>query len=343
VGACYAVAVEPPLVSILLPARDAISTIDACLRSILRQSDPRWECLVLDDGSRDDTAAAAEAWSRRDARLRVHRFARRGLVDTLNAGLAHCRGQFVARMDADDLMRRDRLARQAEFLRECPWLAGAGCHVRLFPRTALTAGRRAYEAWLNSLRTEKEIRRDAFVECPLAHPALMVRREVLSCFGYRDTAWPEDYDLVLRLLEAGHDLGVVPRRLVMWRDRPDRLSRTDARYGLERFTNCKAHFLARGFLAAGPTYVLWGYGATGRALRRALSRHGKTPSHIVEIAAGRIGQRIHGAPVVPIDALPSLRGRPVVVSVAFDGPRREIRDAMAGMQFVEGRDFVCAA
>lgn len=332
-----------PTVSIVLPARDAARTIDACLRSVSRQTLHDWECLVLDDGSADDTGAQAEAWARRDARFRVHRLPRRGLVGTLNAGLALCRGRLAARMDADDLMRRDRLALQAAMLDEHPTLAGVGCHVRLFPRAALTAGRRVYEAWLNGVRDAFDVRRDAFVECPLAHPALMVRRQVLSSFGYRETAWPEDYDLVLRLLEAGHDLGVVARRLVMWRDGAARLSRTDPRYGLERFAACKAHFLARGFLAATPTYVLWGYGATGRALRRALVDEDRLPSHIVEVAPGRIGQRIHDVPVVPVDAVPRLRGRPIVVSVAFSEPRRQIREVLTSIRFVEGRDFICAA
>src|SRR5438477_234229 len=85
------------------------------------------------------------------------------------------------------------------------------------------------------------------------------------------------------------------RALRTWRDRPVRLSRTADRYGLDRFTACKAAFLAAHFLAATEAYVLWGYGPTGRALRRALLAEGKQPSHIVELHPGRIGNTIHGA------------------------------------------------
>jgi hypothetical protein len=63
----------------------------------------------------------------------------------------------------------------------------------------------------------------------------------------------------------------------------------------------------------------------------------------VEVKTSRIGQRIHGAPVIRPDALPPLRGLRVVVSVARHGPRWEIRRAMAAMGFLEGVDFVCAA
>jgi hypothetical protein len=246
-------------------------------------------------------------------------------------------------MDADDVMHRERLAMQVAALDADGGLAAVGCHVRMFPRQALTAGRLAYERWLNSLTSDADVRRDAFVECPIAHPALMVRRDALPAEGYRDTAWPEDYDLVLRLLADGARIGVVPRRLVAWRDSANRLSRRDARYGLDRFTACKAAFLARGFLGRGDEYALWGYGDTGKALARALTGHGKRPATIVEVHPGRIGQRISGTPVVGLDAVRSLRGTPLIVSVAGAGPRAEIRAHLARCGFVEGRDYVCAA
>src|SRR5262249_52085808 len=151
---------------------------------------------------------------------------------------------------------------------------------------------RRYEAWLNGIDAPARVRAEAFVESPIVHPTLLIRTQALRTAGYRDVPWPEDYDLMLRLLDAGHELAVVPHRLLGWRDHPARLTRTGARYALERITACKARFLAAGFLAARDEYVLCGYGATGRALRRALLAHGKRPSHLVEVHAGRLGQTI---------------------------------------------------
>ena len=330
-----------PLVSILLPARNAAATLPGALASILRQSEARWECVLVDDGSTDGTRAVALEAAARDSRVRVVAADGDGLIAALNEGLQHCRAPFVARMDADDLMRRDRLALQLERLRADATLAGVGSHVRLFPRPLASPRRGEYEAWLNSLHTAEDVGRDAFVECPIAHPTLMVRREAVAD-GYADRGWPEDYDLILRLLTSGRRLGVVPERLLAWRDSPFRLSRIHSRYDLERFTACKAYYLSRGFLAD-VKYVLWGYGSTGRTLLRALAACGRTPSHIVEVKRSRIGERIHGALVVPVAAVPSLRGRRVVVSVAREGPRNEVRRALAAFGFVEGSDYVCAA
>ena len=333
-------ALRIPSVSILLPARNAEATLSAALASVSRQTDTSWECIIVENGSTDRTGEIAAAAARRDGRFRIVP-AGGGLVEALNEGLRYCRAPLIARMDADDLMHRERLAAQVQALAADPALAGVGCHVRMFPRSGLSPRLREYESWLNSLRSADDVCRDAFVECPTAHPSLLIRRELLES-GYVDRGWPEDYDFVLRTLARGARLGVVPRRLLWWRDSPGRASRIDQRYAVERFTACKAHFLAAGFLAS-DEYVLWGYGSTGRALRRALRLLGKSPSHIVEVKRTRIGQRIFGAAVVPPEHIGALRGRPLIVSVARAGPREEIRRALAAAGFVETRDYICAA
>jgi glycosyltransferase involved in cell wall biosynthesis len=331
------------LVSVLLPAHDAAATLPATLTSLRRQSEPRWECVLVDDGSVDGTRAIAEAAARADARIRIVPMAHGGIVAALEAGLDACRARLVARMDADDVMHRDRLAAQSRALDADPTLAGVGCHVRFFPRRGMTDGLRDYERWLRTVDDPRRVREEAFVECPIPHPTLMMRRDVLAATRYRDAGWPEDYDLVLRLLAAGHRLGVVPRRLLAWRDRPARLTRTHPAYTQERIVACKAAFIADGFLAGSERYVLWGHGGTGRALRRALAAHGKRPSHVVEVHPGRVGNLIGGAPVIAPDGLAALpRGR-LVASVAGAEPRRQIREFLATLGWRELDDFVVAA
>jgi glycosyltransferase involved in cell wall biosynthesis len=332
-----------PRVSVLLPVRDAAATLAASLRSVSRQRLRELECIVVDDGSRDASLAIARVHSRCDPRFRVIEQPALGLVPALERGLADCRAPLVARQDADDCMHRDRLALQVDALDRSPGLAGVGCHVRLFPRSAIGPGMRAYESWLASVRTPEDVRREAFVECPLAHPTLVLRREVLLEHAYRDPGWPEDYDLVLRLLGAGYELGVVARRLLAWRHGPSRLSQRSAVYAPDRFTACKAHHLVRGPLAHATRYWLWGYGGTGRALARALRAHDRHPDAIVELHPRRIGQRIQGAPVIAPKDLGAPGTLPLVVSVAGAEARALIRAELAQRGFREGADYVCAA
>lgn len=334
-----------PHVDVLLPAWNAARTLPRALGSLLRQRHRNWTCLLIDDGSTDETWAIAQRFSARDARIRPLRQEHSGLVRALNWGLSHCRAEFVARFDADDVMHSERLALQLELLQTSPQLCAVGCHVRIFPTATLTLGRQSYVQWLNSLCSPEAIFRDRFVECPLAHPTWCMRRGTLQEFGYRHCSWPEDYDLILRLLAAGEHLGTVPRSLLGWRDHPTRASRTDQRYSLEQFTTCKAHYLARDWLHGSGSYVLWGYGDTGRQLCRALAEQGKHPSHIVELHPGRLGQRIQGAPVIPPSTLQTLdwATRRMVVSVSGQGPRSDVRAFALTLGLSEGSHYVCAA
>ncbi len=332
-----------PRISILLPVFDAAETLSAALGSVARQSEPDFECVVVDDGSRDASVAIAERVAAQDARFRVLRRPHLGLVAALNVGSEQCRALYVARMDADDLMSRHRLRDALAALQAERALDAVGCHVRLFPRRGLTPKRMAYERWLNAIVSPEDVQREALIECPIAHPTLTIRAELLRNFAYRDTGWPEDYDLVLRLLAAGARLGVVPRRQHHWRDSAGRYSRTHPSCSLESFVACKAEFLASGILKTSERYLLWGFGDTGKALNRALALHGKRPSAIIELHPGRLGQRIDGAPVLPPPALRTLERQPLIVSVAGLEARTLIRAELKSMGFRELEDYVVTA
>lgn len=332
-----------PRISILLPIWNSEQTLESALRSIARQSEADFECVAVDDGSTDGSASVLHAFARRDTRFRVITRKHEGLVSTLNAGAELCRAPVVARMDADDYMHRHRLALQLAALERHPQWVAVGCLPRLFPRAELHDGRRRYERWLQSLDSPELIFRDRYIECPIAHPTLTVRRDALLRTPYRDHGWPEDHDLILRLLRAGPCVGTVPRRLLGWRDSPSRLSRTDPRYALDRFTACRAHHLRHDFLAGESHYTLWGHGRTGRALKRALAEHDLETNLIVDVHPRRIGQRIANARVIAPDSLASARPNRIIVSVAGSKPRREIRAALLEMDFREGQHFVVAA
>lgn len=338
-------AARRPLVSVLIPVYNAHTTLRRALTSLQRQHYSHWECVLVDDGSTDLSAHVARGFSAQDPRFRLCTEPHRGIVAALNTGLGLCRGEFVARFDADDLMHPERLEQQVRALTTDVDLDAVGCHVQLFPRRSLSPKRLAYQHWLNSLFNASDVFRDRFVECPVAHPSLLLRRKTLEHLGYRSLGWAEDYDLVLRLLQTGPRVGVVPLPLLAWRDGRARLSRTDENYGLERFTRCKAHFLAATWLSGRNDYVLWGHGDTGRSLRRALAEQGKSASLIVDVHPGRIGQVIHGCRVVHPEQLHATNAanHKIVASVAGLAARSDLRTIAARIGLVEGRDYIVAA
>ncbi|MGI9317881.1 MAG: glycosyltransferase family 2 protein, partial [bacterium] len=102
------------MISILLPFKNAESTIRACLASIKQQDFRHFEILAVDDHSDDLTRSLIAEWP--DPRVRLIDNPGAGLVDALNFGLSQARYSIVARMDADDLMRSDRLGKQYRIL-----------------------------------------------------------------------------------------------------------------------------------------------------------------------------------------------------------------------------------
>ena len=87
-----------PDVSVLLPVFNAEQTLETCLRSLLRQGMGAWECVLVDDGSSDRSLELARSFAARDPRIRCIESDHRGLVETLNLGLARCRAPLVARI-----------------------------------------------------------------------------------------------------------------------------------------------------------------------------------------------------------------------------------------------------
>jgi hypothetical protein len=225
-----------------------------------------------------------------------------------------------------------------------PELVLCGCGVRYFPREAVRGGALRYERWLNGLTGSAALERDLFVECPLAHPTFFLRADALAAAGgYRDRGWPEDYDLILRLWRAGGKLGTVPEVLLDWREGPERLSRTQPAYGPDAFRRCKAHHLARSLLSGRDGAVVWGAGPTGKTFARALAAEGVRLRAFVDLDPDKIGQEIHGAPVIEPDGIARFTGAFCAAAVGQPGAREEIRAALAGRGWEEGRDFVAVA
>ena len=252
-----------PLVSVVMPVFNAASTLEAALASLRAQTLQDIEIVAVDDGSSDDGPLILEKWRGDFPQLFPIRREHFGLVDTLNHGVCCCRGQFVARMDADDISHPQRLEKQLDLLLGNDSVSVASTLVETFPQDCVREGMRIYETWLNSLVAPEEIRREMFIESPIPHPTAMVRRhEFDELGGYRDFGWPEDYDLWLRYFVAGKQFAKVPEVLLSWREHPGRLTHTDSRYSVENFLRAKAHYLLQGPLRDSDEIIVWGAGKT---------------------------------------------------------------------------------
>jgi glycosyltransferase involved in cell wall biosynthesis len=330
-----------------LPAWNAGLTVERALKSIQRQSFADWELVAVDDGSTDGTGQILAEFAALDARVRLISRPHAGIVSALNSGLEHARGQFIARMDADDESDPERLSEQLELIQANPTLGLVGSLVRFGGNSAAAPGYALHVEWMNAILTPGQISAQRFVESPFAHPSVLFRRELLSRHGgYREGDFPEDYELWLRWLDAGVQMAKVPKVLLTWHDPSNRLSRQDPRYRFEAFYRCKAIYLAR-WLArevdpARPVLV-WGAGRVTRRRASYLTAHGVRIAGYIDIDPRKIGRALSGHQVLSPEQLPPHSNCFVLGYVAKRGAHSLAKGHLQARGFVEGRDFLMSA
>lgn len=330
-------------VSVLLPFRNAEATLEACLDSIEAQTLKDYELLAINDSSSDRSVAMVAARAQRDDRIRLLHNPARGLVAALNYGLAAARSPLVARMDADDLMHPGRLNSQYCFLHAHPEIDLVGTCVRLFPDSAIDAGYREYIRWQNQCLSPKDIAADIYIESPFAHPSVMLRTaKVLQLGGYREGAFPEDYDLWLRMHHAGSRMAKLPDILLDWRDHPQRTSRIDPRCSREAFDRLRACYLSRDprFKRHRDNFVIWGAGRKTRQRCRHLLEKGLHPTAWIDIDPRKIGNRLNGVPVVSPDWLAQQPKPFVLCYVSNHGARDLIAAQLQAMDYKRSKNYL---
>ena len=183
---------DHPKVSVLMPVFNSSGYLSEALQSILRQTFADFEFIIINDGSTDDSADIINKFS--DPRIRLmHNGTNLGVVESLNRGLVMARGEYVARMDADDLSRPTRLAKQVAFLDNNPRVGVCGSWVRFIPDNTIWKLPESFD----------EIKCWQFHSVGVAHPVVMIRRKVFVENGlFYDPRYQhiEDYELWGRAL-----------------------------------------------------------------------------------------------------------------------------------------------
>ena len=332
-----------PVVSVLVPVRDEALYLDEALRSLAVQTFEDFEVIVVDDGSTDASPEIAAAYAASDRRFRLVRQGRLGVVAASERARAEARGRYVACMDGDDRARPHRLELQLDAL-QSEDLVACGGGVSYFSEDRLGDGSLRYANWLNSLTTPELAARDVFVESPISNPTLFAHRGALdSVGGYRETPWPEDYDLVLRLWAAGGRFRNLDTVVHDWRDHPDRLSRTSPRYAVDAFVRCKVHHLRRTLLRGGQQAAVWGAGPVGKMFARELLRAGVVVAEFIEVDPRKIGKRIYAIPVRGAADAAAPPAGVALGAVAGAAARLKLRTLAGEQGRVEGVDFVAVA
>ena len=187
-----------PLISVLIPVYNVEDFVKEAIQSILSQTYKNIEIIVVDDCSTDNTYKIVHDLSRLDQRIKLYRNPINSkIVKTLNFALTKAKGEFVARMDGDDISAPERLEKQLKFLLDNPNFDLVGCHLTTINEEGEIIGSQKMPI------SQNVIKKTIKLVSPVSH-IWLARKKVYDLLnGYRDIPGAEDYDFLLRMYSEG--------------------------------------------------------------------------------------------------------------------------------------------
>lgn len=213
-----------PAVSVILPVYNAERYLLAALQSISNQTYEDFELIVIDDGSTDGSLEILQSYCKSESRLRIISRENRGLVDTLNEAIPLCRGEWIARMDADDISLPQRLEKQLQWaIDNQAVLCGGGIQGIDENGTFLPGSA------LNFPVTRDGVNATLLFESAFAHPAVIIRKDVIAKFLYsKEAVHAEDYELWTRIALSGLNTTNLPEVVLLYRVHQMQISQAKA-------------------------------------------------------------------------------------------------------------------
>lgn len=205
---------DNPTISVIMATfNEPPEIVSQSIESILSQSFSDFELLIFDDSTNRATVSAIDSFAY-DDRVKVYRSENRvGFVPSLNKGLELAHGKYIARMDGDDISLPNRFESEVRFLNANSSIAIVGGNINIINKDNITISHRKYPScglrlWLHSC-----------VRSPLAHPTVMMRREIVDAgFRYDESLErSEDLDLWLRLMNKGYKVANLPNTILNYR------------------------------------------------------------------------------------------------------------------------------
>ncbi len=318
-----------PLISVLMPVKELSEYLPEAVSSILRQTHSNLELLIIGQDNIDEILQALT----HDERIKGISRTNPGIVGALNTGLQHSSGEYIARMDSDDIATPDRLGTQLDMAHSIAVESGhhplLGTQVEFFSNSnSIGQGNRRYELWLNSVCADTEIRNSCFIESPLPHPTFFAHKSVWETIGaYRDLPWPEDYDYILRAWLNNTPMGKPRKVLLHWREHANRLTHLDDRYSKQAFIDAKAWALTQtsSALALNKARGIWicGTGRNARMWHDALLRQNANVLGFVDLGHEKQKKQKRHLPIIDYQQLETVWSDELVITAITDSYARE--------------------
>lgn len=268
-------------ISIILPFLNAEPWLRECLESIQQQSFTDWEALLINDHSVDGSEWIVSTFAATDPRFVLLQNPGKGLVDANAFALSMAKGQLITRMDADDIMPREKLNALARpLLQAGPGHVTTG-YVCFFPDEHIGPGTQFYQSWLNARCDAKDHWDWIWRECVIPSPCWMAwKSDLMEVQAFNAPIYPDDYELAFRFFHTGLKVLPVCEVLHHWRQHSSRMSRKHGGFSAEAFTELKWEWFKCRFAATeAPLYIL-GHGKKAQFLATILYKENYSFSRI---------------------------------------------------------------
>ena len=275
-------------ISLITPFKNAAPFLEECIASVLKQDFTDWEWILVDDGSTDTSKEIV--LGAKDPRFQLLPNEGVGILPALQTAQKHITGNFVSRMDADDIMPPKKLSTLLDCLKQHGKGYVATGKVKYFGVEPVSAGYLEYEAWLNERIEKQDHYKHLYRECVVASPNWMMFREDFDkTEGYNNLSYPEDYDQIFRWEMHGLKIACTSDITHLWREHSKRTSRNSPHYQQKAFFQLKTHHFLKNH--NNPSICLVGAKKKGKLIASLLQER-KVPFRWVETKPSIIGQKI---------------------------------------------------
>lgn len=211
-----------PKISLIMSVYNGEDYLSEAIESVVNQTFTDWELIVINDCSTDGTAEILNGFAAKDGRIKVYpNEVNLRLPSSLNRALEFAQGEYIARMDADDICLPDRLEKQYAFMQAHPDVALSSCWFMTLKNGAVASGGCGG-------RTDSEsIKALLLVTNPILHPGIIARAEAIKALKYDPSfTCTEDMELWTRFVLAGHKVEIQPEYLMLYRLHDKQITKT---------------------------------------------------------------------------------------------------------------------
>jgi len=316
---------QESLISILTTFKNTEQFLAECIESIINQTYTNWELIIVDDNSTDNSRNIVESFANKDKRIKLFSNNGDGIIDALRFAYKQSKGEYITRMDSDDIMHPEKLEVLLKKLTTYGRKHVALGLVKYFRSDGINEGYYKYEKWLNEITKNGTNYSEIYKECVIPSPCWMIHRDDLdTCDAYKPDLYPEDYDLTFRMYK--NKIKCIPCNKILhyWRDYDSRTSRTSHHYTQNYFLDIKIkYFLELEYDSSRPLTV-WGAGFKGKTIAKYLVNN-EIPFTWICDNPNKLGKNIYGQKMHHFDSLNQLKHPQSIVTVANEDAQKEIK------------------